>query len=476
IAVLPGGLPQDMIDEVWEGLDSGDGVAAVLDALGRAFGPATAALPPFAVALLQDDAVRTAVRGELRLTVETLSGALEITGGASDTWTVRLVEDALSVRVRPGQDAPASASELPIASGAVLAATVSAVFFETEEEDEPARPRGDDARDFPVPDDLVDRLTGGGASERPPSETLLPDDTRLAAAAALPPGPAEMAAPAPAATTADDLAVADTIVVRPDGPAQAAPQPTPEPEAGAEVMGDTIEPLGDHDGATITFAEFAARGHVPLAPPEPVDARLPEVQPVGPGLEAHGDHDGATISVHELGHSDAASLPRDAAVWPAPPTDEVPLEEEPPEEERLDPAPLPRFDDRPSLPTSPFAPGPSRGRIRLSTGEVVELDRPVIIGRRPRSARTTGADMPHLVAVESPQNDISRNHVEISSDGETVVVTDLHTTNGTVLYRTGMLGGAADPVRLHPGEQTVVVTGDVVDIGDGVTLSFEDLP
>ncbi|WP_203137154.1 FHA domain-containing protein [Microbacterium sp. JZ31] len=464
VAVLPGGLPQDMIDEVWEGLDTGDGVAAVLDALGRAFGPATAALPPFAVALLQDDAVRTAVRGDLRLTVETLSGALEVTGGASDTWTVRLIEDALSVRVRPAQDAPASASELPIASGAVLAATVSAVFFETEEEDEPSRPRGDDARDSPVPDDLVNGLSGSEA--QPPSETLLPEDTRLGSAAG--------SAPGPAATTADDLAVADTIVVHRDGAAD--PVPAAADEAPG-VMGDTIEPLGDHDGATITFAEFAARGHVPLAAPEPVDARLPEVQPVAPGLEAHGDHDGATISVHELGHSDTASVPRDAAVWPAPPTDEVPFEgTERPEAQRLDPAPLPRFDDVPSLAASPFAPGPSRGRVRLSTGEVVELDRPVIIGRRPRSARTTGADMPHLVAVESPQNDISRNHVEISSDGETVVVTDLHTTNGTVLYRTGLLGGSADPVRLHPGEQTVVVAGDVVDIGDGVTLSFEDLP
>jgi len=83
--------------------------------------------------------------------------------------------------------------------------------------------------------------------------------------------------------------------------------------------------------------------------------------------------------------------------------------------------------------------------------------------------------MPRLIAVESPQNDISRNHVEISSDGETVVVTDLHTTNGTLLYRTGLLGGA-DPIRLHPGENTVVTSGDVIDLGDGVTVTFEELP
>jgi hypothetical protein len=51
------------------------------------------------------------------------------------------------------------------------------------------------------------------------------------------------------------------------------------------------------------------------------------------------------------------------------------------------------------------------------------------------------------------------------------VVIDLHTTNGSTLLRTG-----SDPVRLHPGEQTVVVSGDTVDLGDGVTITFEDLP
>jgi hypothetical protein len=79
--------------------------------------------------------------------------------------------------------------------------------------------------------------------------------------------------------------------------------------------------------------------------------------------------------------------------------------------------------------------------------------------------------VPHLVAVDSPQQDISRNHLEIRPEAGACVVIDLHTTNGSTLLRPG-----ADPVRLHPGEQTVVVSGDMVDIGDGVTVRFEDLP
>ena len=111
------------------------------------------------------------------------------------------------------------------------------------------------------------------------------------------------------------------------------------------------------------------------------------------------------------------------------------------------------------------------GRIRMSTGQVVTLDRTVIIGRRPRSTRASGANLPHLIAVDSPQQDISRSHLEIRPEGDTVVVVDLHTTNGSTLLRPG-----ADPVRLHPGEQTLVLSGDVVDLGDGVKVAFEALP
>jgi pSer/pThr/pTyr-binding forkhead associated (FHA) protein len=73
--------------------------------------------------------------------------------------------------------------------------------------------------------------------------------------------------------------------------------------------------------------------------------------------------------------------------------------------------------------------------------------------------------------VDSPQQDISRSHLEIRPEGDTVVVIDLHTTNGSTLLRAD-----SDPVRLHPGEQTIVLSGDVIDLGDGVEVVFEDLP
>ncbi|WP_421076229.1 MULTISPECIES: FHA domain-containing protein [unclassified Microbacterium] len=164
------------------------------------------------------------------------------------------------------------------------------------------------------------------------------------------------------------------------------------------------------------------------------EAAADTIAPTGDGL---GDHDGATISAADLrglrGDHDGTTIPRG---------------------------------ERSAAPTRT-----ARARIRLSSGEVVALDRPIVIGRRPRATRSTGAELPHLVSVESPSLDISRSHVEVIPDADSVVVVDLHSTNGTTLLR-----GGEEPVQLHPGEHTVVVTGDVVDLGDGVSFAFEDLP
>ena len=90
--------------------------------------------------------------------------------------------------------------------------------------------------------------------------------------------------------------------------------------------------------------------------------------------------------------------------------------------------------------------------------------------RRPNKLVEALKEDAHLVAVDSPQQDISRSHVELRVEGDSVVATDLNTTNGTTLLRPGV-----DPMRLHPGEATVVVPGDVIDLGDGITVAIEDI-
>lgn len=113
---------------------------------------------------------------------------------------------------------------------------------------------------------------------------------------------------------------------------------------------------------------------------------------------------------------------------------------------------------------------PSLGRMRMSTGEVIELDRPVVIGRQPQAHRVGPGTMPRMIQVRSPHGDISRNHCEVVLEGWHVQLKDLKATNGTVLIREGR-----PPRRLGQGEQIMLLDGDIADLGDGVSARFEGL-
>lgn len=114
-------------------------------------------------------------------------------------------------------------------------------------------------------------------------------------------------------------------------------------------------------------------------------------------------------------------------------------------------------------------PAPRYGRLFVTGGAEILLDRGAVIGRKPSAARFTADRMPHLVTVPSPQQDISRSHVEVRCEGENVLAVDLGTTNGTRLLRPG-----AEPVRLHPQEPTMLVSGDVLDLGDAITVTYRE--
>jgi pSer/pThr/pTyr-binding forkhead associated (FHA) protein len=103
--------------------------------------------------------------------------------------------------------------------------------------------------------------------------------------------------------------------------------------------------------------------------------------------------------------------------------------------------------------------------IRIGSHQPIPLDVPAYIGRRPSSPRITGGRLPRLVMVPSPSREVSATHIEVRQEGRTVVVTDLGTTNGTIV--THPLG---TPVKLRQGESVVVVNGSIVDIGDGIRV------
>ena len=111
---------------------------------------------------------------------------------------------------------------------------------------------------------------------------------------------------------------------------------------------------------------------------------------------------------------------------------------------------------------------PTLATLTLSTGAAVEVAGDVVVGRAPQVQ--TGGD-PHIVAlvpVASPQHMVSRSHLMLTTSGWSVLAQDLGSSNGTVLARPG-----ATPVLLGSGMPTPVFMGDLMDVGDGVTLRID---
>lgn len=102
----------------------------------------------------------------------------------------------------------------------------------------------------------------------------------------------------------------------------------------------------------------------------------------------------------------------------------------------------------------------SRGRavLRIGADRVLDLDRPVVLGRSPRPAAHPGA---RLVTLPSPRREISGTHLEVRHDGDGVVARDLGSTNGTI-------------VRLPEGESRLLRHGAAARLAPGASLDLGD--
>ena len=108
--------------------------------------------------------------------------------------------------------------------------------------------------------------------------------------------------------------------------------------------------------------------------------------------------------------------------------------------------------------------GPLQGIYSFRVGEFAEpvmLDKPARVGRDPQSSRISTGVLPRLVHVSSPSHEVSGTHVEVRQVGSSVIVTDLRSTNGSVVMQPGSI-----PRKLRQGESVVVSPGALVDIGD----------
>jgi hypothetical protein len=121
-----------------------------------------------------------------------------------------------------------------------------------------------------------------------------------------------------------------------------------------------------------------------------------------------------------------------------------------------------------SAPTPPAPPAPKLVLVVSTTGAREPLTQSILVGRAPSVSKVSGGQMPRLVTLGADQ-DISRNHAQISLEGGTVVVTDLHSKNGTAVVLPGK-----PAQKLRAGEPTSVIVGTVVDLGGGVTLTVDE--
>lgn len=229
-------------------------------------------------------------------------------------------------------------------------------------------------------------------------------------------------------------------------------------------------------GATLLPAPAPARPEPPVPVPPPVQAVPVAAAPIAQepaaartGAAADGPDDADLTGLTDLlgGHTMIRSI-ADAARYPGQDAEAAPPSAAPPsvaqEDSDHDGLTMLRSDLQSDGDTSVRT---AVGTLRLHDGRTCTVDRPVIIGRRPQATRVSAGEVPHLVTVDSPTQDISRSHVEIRPEGTHAVVLDLGTTNGTTLRRPGR-----PPQRLIGGDRHVLADQDVIDLGDDVLITY----
>ena len=125
LVALPPDVPSDIVSRLWDRLPSEKTLASVVDVLTTAAGGSFVALPPFVAAVAEGTDVRIALRGGVVARVSSGTDAeYEFSGAEVTTWSERFVGGASRVEVTV--EAVESEAALPVQSGVVRAAAVSA--------------------------------------------------------------------------------------------------------------------------------------------------------------------------------------------------------------------------------------------------------------------------------------------------------------------------------------------------------------
>jgi pSer/pThr/pTyr-binding forkhead associated (FHA) protein len=119
-----------------------------------------------------------------------------------------------------------------------------------------------------------------------------------------------------------------------------------------------------------------------------------------------------------------------------------------------------------SVPTDSTPNQASTFRYQIGVDEgIIGIATTARFGRSPTASRIADIIPPSLIRVSSPLGEISATHLQIKAVGSGVLVTDLRSSNGSVVRVPGRISRT-----LRGGESVVVAVGTVIDLGEGILI------
>lgn len=510
VAVSGGGLialdgEPALVVRLWEAMEAGAPLADLLRGLAGAHGGDVFSLPDFLAAVHEPGGLRVAARGRFRLVAHGPAGRDVVHAPGAIAWEETVLRvDAVELLLDDDADAPGG-ERLPLRSGVVRAGALlwSAApgsgpapscgpARTAPETDEPAGPDGPAG---PAEPDAPVAAASPGAAPEPAG----PAAPRPAGSAASPDVPA---APAPVLGGAVTLGPEDLDAVLDAPPEPPSPDPArPDPGAAGED-GAAPGAAGADDSPSLADAQaefghhFLSRPQGPPSPAEPagpvgavpapsapglirevpapdliLEAPSPSASPSpAPRAEDAEDwvHDGRTVSPAQLRamREAAGALPGSAPADGADTVLAVLCDQGHPN--AVHAVACRRCGGR--LQTDSLrVPRPLLGRLRASTGAVVDLRHDVVVGRAPAATPRPGRPSPELLIITDADKSASKVHCAVRVEDWDLAVEDLGSSNGTFLLRPGRA-----PRRLAPHSPEPLAVGDVISLADAATLTVED--
>ena len=483
VDALPSGAVVETIWSVAEVDGTFDDVIGALGALGFADFPA------MAVFGWEGEGCRVVIRGGIGLEVSGRDGMqiAELLGGSVRSWAEHSFDDIGSVRAWIGTERAATAEFLGYAidRGIAPARGVDVLAPGTEV----ARPKATSIGSRRTKSTTRQAALDAAAKAEP----LLAASAAAAtpAPAVNPPEPAPEPALDPAEPVGSDPAASPAPAISLDTLLSVDVEPDVEPdEVADEAKANAVGPSSAGPDADEPTTDDAASGPPPAPEPatnetgafdhlwEATQHRSVEEAAMRANAEAEAaagaapvsgdpDHDGLTVTAAELralvGGGSGAAAPSDG-----PAGGHLAIR-------------CPRNHLNPPHASSCRACGqPVRGQtpVRVATidlgafrfrdGTRVPVRKPMLMGRSPKMSGPIAGEIPEMVQIDSPAQDISRTHLEVRVEGWQVLVIDRDSTNGTIVSLPGR-----EPQRLRPHQPVPLPIGASVDLAGEAEFTFE---